>query len=158
MHIIQIQRPKSKFSKIFFLSTFLHFTNFDFWWVKIYIAYLVNPKTRLFRFTTPEAEPLQALPCLRWAVTLKILPWPLEVKLWPWSKINWRTFLINFDELSNAIFSSSLALLGTKIAIGSVTFCLGGGGNFENELATPRHFWISKMLAPLNSAWPEAWE
>jgi len=62
--------------------------------------------------------PLQALPCIRdgpWPL------WPLEVELWPWSKSFQGNVLIIFDELSNAVCPSSLALLVTKIAGKSVT-------------------------------------
>ena len=121
MHRNQIQNRKLHVLQIFFEM----FQNLDFWSVKIDMACLVNPKTILF-YSQRAKPPLQALPCLRWAVTLKILPWPLEVKLWPWSKVDWNTFLIIFDELVNVIFPISLALLVTKIADEGLTFSPGG--------------------------------
>jgi len=113
MHRNEIKSQKSKFLKIFFKI----FKILIFWGVKIDFAYFLTFIPAFFDAQRPK-PPLQALPCIRdgpWPL------WPLEVKLWPWSKSCQSNVLIIFDELSNAVCPSSLALLVTKMAGKSVT-------------------------------------
>jgi len=107
---------------ILLLSKFSKIQNFDFFGVQIDMAYFINLNTSLFFDAQRAKSPLQALPCLQLAVTLKILLWPMEVKRWPWSKSLLKHFFITFDELSNAVCPSSLALLAMKITGESACF------------------------------------
>jgi len=153
MHRIQIQRPKSKFWKIFF-TIFTIFQNSKFWfflWWKSTSHTFFTFIPAFFDAQRPK-PPLQALPCIRDG------PWPLISFFDLWrsncdlgQKVYWSNFLIIFDGLSNAVCPSFLALLVTKIAGEDATFCLGG--QFWKWNSPPRHFLISTILVPIDSEW-----
>jgi len=91
-------------------------SKFWFWWVTIDLAYFGTPKTSLFLCTTPES-----CHCRLFHASNGPWPWKSFLELWRsycdlGQKVYRCTFLITFDELSNAVCLSFLALLVTKIA------------------------------------------